>query len=128
VRNHYNPATREIVLAPSASLYSRFHELAHKDQHESNSTVYIAWVILRRARAINYFVTLWIEFDAYRRTRRVMRRLGLWSDEVRQEARSYLRAYALRKAQRELISLTMAAFAKIGRADGHCTRSTSAGR
>lgn len=89
--SNYNPNTRRIFLEPDASLYCRFHELAHKEQHES-----ARWRILfaaRFVRGLTYLATLWLEYDAYRRARKVMEHLGVWSAEAETEARLALRAY-----------------------------------
>lgn len=93
--SNYNPKTRRINLAPDASLYCRFHELAHKEQHESAK-----WRICfaaRFVRGFNWIITLLIEYNAYRRARRVMERIGIWSAEAEIEARDALRAYITRK-------------------------------
>lgn len=96
--NLYDPRTRRIYLRPDASLYSQFHEMAHKEQHERGLAVFWTWFYLRRIRLIGYLVTIWIEFDAYRRARRAMQRIGVWSDEYQNEARKGLMSYVTRKA------------------------------
>jgi hypothetical protein len=96
-RSLYDPRTREIKMSPGASLYSRFHELAHKEQHDTMAPVYLAWAIFRQIRFVDWFVTLCIEYDAHRRARRVMQRLEVWSDEACQEGRNNLISYAMRK-------------------------------
>jgi hypothetical protein len=95
--NRYDTRTRRIYLAPDATLYARFHELAHKEQHEKMVPAFVAWSIFYRIRLVSYFVTLWIEWDANRRTRLVMERLGLWTDEACKEGEKNLMSYAMRK-------------------------------
>jgi len=96
-RSLYVPATRTIVLSPDASLYSKFHELAHKEQHDKMVPAFVAWSIFYRVRVLNYFVTLWVEWDAHRRARRDMEKLGVWSEQAGQEGRNNLMSYAMRK-------------------------------
>lgn len=93
MRSHYDPRTREIVLSPCASLYCRFHELAHREQHETRAAPFLAWSKCCPIRVLGYFALLWIEWDAYRRARRVMQRLGVWSKEACIEARNTFISY-----------------------------------
>jgi hypothetical protein len=92
-QNYYYPLTKQIVLRPDASLYARFHEEAHRQQHLSAPRLFIVVCVLRGIRVVSYFATLAVEYDAYRRARRVMRRLGLWSEEACQEAKNCLISY-----------------------------------
>src|SRR6266404_8348783 len=93
----YDPETRQIVLTPDATLWARFHELAHKEQHDKMAFVFRAWTVMRYFRILNYFADLWIELDAHFRAKRVMQVLGVWSDEACQEGRNNLMSYAMRK-------------------------------
>lgn len=93
----YDPRTRAIHLEPCASLYARFHELAHKEQHEKGAVCFYAWLVLRYFRVVGYLSILWIELDAYLRARRVMLTLGLWNDRACQEAKNNLISYARNK-------------------------------
>lgn len=98
MKSHYNPDQRKIVLHPNASLYARFHELAHADQHEKMVPAFAAWTIFYRVRVLNYFATLWVEFDANRRAKRVMKVLGIWDDGAAREARKNLMSYVARRS------------------------------
>lgn len=91
--NHYDPLTRQIHLRPDATLYSMFHEEAHKDQHETKHRVFMAWLRYRGLRGIGYFLLLWLEIDAYRRARIRLEALGCWDDAARREARKSLLTY-----------------------------------
>jgi hypothetical protein len=97
MKSYYQPSTRKIILAPDATAYAKFHELAHKEQHDTMALVFRAWFILRWFKVTNYFATLWIEWDAHCRARAAMMKLGLWNDEARQEGRSNLKSYAMCK-------------------------------
>jgi len=97
MRSSYDPRTGEIHCSPGASLYARFHELAHKDQHENGAACYYAWLALRYFRVVGYLSILWIELDAILRARRVMLTLGLWNDRACQEAKNNLISYARMK-------------------------------
>lgn len=97
IRDHYDPNTRTIVLSPDAALYTRFHELAHKEQHETGAAVFVAYAKLRSLRVVGYFVILWLEIDAYRRARRAMEKLGCWDDEARERARKDLMSYVMKR-------------------------------
>lgn len=97
MRSQYDPRTRRITLAPSASLYTQFHELAHQEQHEKQTYAYIAWCLFCRVRLIRHVVTFWIELDAYRRAKVKMIKLGIWNDEACQEAKNNLISYATLK-------------------------------
>lgn len=93
--NCYDPRTDKILLEKGASLYVKFHEEAHREQCKSAKWRFIA--NLRDFRLVNYLATLWIEFDAMRRARVVMEKLGVWSDDVEQEARRSFYSYVRRK-------------------------------
>lgn len=95
--NHYDARTRQIHLRPDATLYTRFHELAHKEQHETKYCVFMAWLRFGGLRLVDYFLGLWLEIDAYRRARRVMEKLGCWNDEARQRARKCLMNHIRRR-------------------------------
>jgi hypothetical protein len=95
--NCYDPRTGEIHLTSDATLWAKFHELAHKEQHEEMVPAFVAWSIFYRVRLVSYFVTLWVEWEAGRRTRRVMERLGVWNDEACKEGKKNLMSYAMRK-------------------------------
>lgn len=97
LRSHYSPRDRKIVLTPSASLYARFHEEAHREQHETNAVCFQFWAHLWFFPLIGRLVTLWIEIDADRRARRVMHKLGVWTVEAEKEARANLMSYFKRK-------------------------------
>lgn len=92
----YDHHTRRVFVRPDASAYVRFHEEAHKAQHDEKAAAFMAWLILSRIRIVGYFVTIWVEIDAYRRTREVMERLNLWSDEACKEGRKKLMTYIVR--------------------------------
>ncbi len=96
-RNYYDPETRRVHLAPDASLYERFHELAHAAQHASGSLAFRAWLRLRWYIVVGYLSIIWLEYDAYWRTRRVLQRLGAWNDDCENEARQGLRSYRKRQ-------------------------------
>lgn len=95
--NHYNPSTGKVALRSDASLYACFHELAHKEQHETLALPYIFWCGLRKLRLVGWLVTVWIEFDAYRRARVRLKRLGHWTDEAEKEARRMLMSYIVKR-------------------------------
>jgi hypothetical protein len=87
LRSHYSPRDHKIVLRPDASLYARFHEEAHREQHETSAIVFHFWAHLWFWPVLGRLVTLWIEIDADRRARRVMQKLGVWSVEAAKESR-----------------------------------------
>jgi hypothetical protein len=93
MNSHYSPVTRQIHLQPCETLYGRFHELAHKEQHEKNTLVFRAWVVGRWIRGVQWIVTVWIEFDAHQRARRAMEKLGLWNDAAKKEGWLNLKTY-----------------------------------
>jgi hypothetical protein len=93
----YDPETRTVSIAPNAPLYIRFHEEAHKEQHESGAVCFWLWVRLCRVRVVRYFVSLWVEFDAHRRARKAMERLGLWNQEACNLGRKNLMSYVTLK-------------------------------
>lgn len=95
--SHYDPRTRTIVLAPDDCLYVRFHELAHKEQHETRTVAFVAWAKFRSLRVVGYLLILWLEIDAYRRARRAMEELGCWNDEARESARKSLMSYVTKR-------------------------------
>ena len=89
----YNPDTGQIVLLPSASLHVRFHEEAHREQHQNQTAIWRVWNYGRWFWPTQWLVTLLIEWDAYRRTRRNMIRLDLWNAAAETEAREILWNY-----------------------------------
>jgi hypothetical protein len=93
MQNHYNPRSGTVTMRPDASLYAHFHELAHKDQHKELAWPYLFWCALRRLRLVGKVVTIWIEYDAYRRARSRLERLGHWTEEAEKEARRMLMSY-----------------------------------
>lgn len=101
--SHYNPDTGEVWLSDNATMYEVFHEHAHQKQHRSCARVWSAWFFGRFFPVINYFVTLWLEYDALRRAHKEMLRAErifkcrLWDDEVAKEARRRFRSYLLRR-------------------------------
>lgn len=97
LENQYRPWDRKIVLRPDASLYARFHEEAHREQHETNSVVFWAWASLHFLRGIGWVVTVWIEWDANRRARRAMEKAGLWTKDAQSEARHSIMSYIKRR-------------------------------
>ena len=86
MRNEYDPRTRSITLRPDASLYAYFHELAHKEQHDTGAIAFELWCRLKRLRVLGHLLLLWVELDALRRARRALRRMGCWTDEAKSEA------------------------------------------
>ena len=96
----YDPRTRTVFVADGDGLYIAFHEQAHADQHRENCLAFRAWNSGRFWRGLCYFATIWVEWDAYRRSRRAMRRNKLWSPEIVKEARQALMSYV--KKQEEL--------------------------
>lgn len=93
--SQYDPNTDTITLRLGASLYERFHEQAHQDQYKS--AIWRFLIHARGLRFVNYLVTLWIEYDALRRARTVMEKLGIWTDDAEQEARRMFFSYVRRK-------------------------------
>lgn len=93
--NAYLPAKKQIVLDPNATLYAKFHEEAHRDQHLSSAFVFWAWYYGRVFYCLDYVVTLWIEWDAMRRSRKVMQALGVWTDDAKTEAYRGLKSYMI---------------------------------
>jgi predicted PhzF superfamily epimerase YddE/YHI9 len=96
----YDPTDGKIHLAPDACLYVRFHELAHKEQYEQRALCSRVWGRACRIRFARYFACLWIEFDAHRRARAVMKVLGLWNDEASRTAWGSLVSYLLKRDPR----------------------------
>ncbi len=93
----YDPTTGEIVLHPFATLFTRFHELAHKEQHETRCVFWRIWCFGRWIRGVQWLATLLLELDANRRARRNMIALDLWNPQAETEARQDLRSYFTRK-------------------------------
>jgi hypothetical protein len=94
----YNCDTGEIVLSPSATLYARFHEEAHKEQHQTKCLFFRLWWYGRWIRGVQWVVTVLIELDAYRRARRNMIRLDLWNAEADTEGRHDISNYFTKRA------------------------------
>lgn len=92
--SRYEPSTDAVHLAPGASLYCRFHEEAHREQCKTRRWRFVA--NLRDFRLVNYLATLWIEYDALRRARAVMEKLGVWTEDAEQEARRSFYSYVRR--------------------------------
>lgn len=88
----YNTKTDEVRVAPDASLYCRFHELAHRDQWK-NSRLWRGLIRLTTVPRAKYLATLVVEYDALRRARRVMRKLGIWTPEASNEAGVMFNSY-----------------------------------
>jgi hypothetical protein len=97
MQSHYSPRDGKIVMAPGASLYARFHEEAHREQHETGATCFWIWRFAWFWPVVGRVVTLWIEIDADRRARKVMHKLGVWTVEAEKEARANLMSYFKRK-------------------------------
>jgi hypothetical protein len=95
MNSHFNPQSGKIVLIPGATLYARFHELAHAEQYESAKWRF--WFSTRMVRGLSYLSTLWVEYDAHRRARRVMKRLGVWNADAAAEGNASLKSYITRK-------------------------------
>lgn len=95
-RSHYNIDTGKIFLVPSATLYTRFHEEAHKEQHQTRCAIWRIYWYGRYIRGIAWLVILLIEFDAYRRARRRLERLGAWNAELAAEAHDALLSHVRR--------------------------------
>lgn len=95
--SHYDPKTGEINLAPDASLYCKFHEIAHKQQHLARTWPYIFWRVGSCIPGLKYLATLLIEFDALRRARRTMRFLKIWNASHQREASHMFRSYIWRR-------------------------------
>lgn len=93
----YHPSTRQIHHAAGASLYARFHELAHAEQHERMTWLFIIWALGHKIPGVRHVVTVLIELDAHRRARVVMQRLGVWTPEAETEGRLSLRSYLKRQ-------------------------------
>lgn len=93
MQNHYDPRTGTVQLRADASLYAHFHELAHEEQHKELAWPYLFWCGLRKLRLVGWVVTLWIEFDAYRRARARLERLGHWTADAEKEAHRMLMSY-----------------------------------
>lgn len=92
----YDPATGGNNLPETASIYSKFHELAHGDQHRNSPVMFIIMISLSNLWVIGYFITLWIEFDAMRRAKRKMMSFQLWDRARSQEAWRQYRTYIWR--------------------------------
>ena len=92
----YDPSTGAVNLPESASLYAKFHELGHKNQHLCYPVIFIVMVSLSQIPILGYFVKLAMEWDAYRRAKRQMRYLGLWNKDRAREAGYSLRSYIWR--------------------------------
>jgi Zn-dependent membrane protease YugP len=95
MRNFYDPRTGSVHYE-GTSIYVYFHERAHQAQHEENSLVFRVWNFSRWFKGLAYLGTLWIEVDAYRRARRRLRAIGLWSPEMQNEARQLLKTYLIK--------------------------------
>lgn len=95
--SNYDIRTRKVTIAGSASLYERFHEEAHAEQDRESCLPFLVWLHLRQIRLLGYFVTLWVEFDAMRRARRALQKLGLWDQAAAREAKLCLMSYTRRK-------------------------------
>jgi hypothetical protein len=93
----YDTRTGMVTCQPGASLYVRFHEEAHREQHQSKSAIWRIWWYGRWIRGVQWVVTLLIEYDAYRRARRALERLGAWTAELETEAWHGLKSYIKRK-------------------------------
>lgn len=97
LQSHYSPRDRKVILAPGASLYSRFHEEAHREQHEQNAFVFWFWARAWFLPLIGRIAVIIIEIDADRRARRVMHKLGVWTAAAEKEARENITSYFTRK-------------------------------
>lgn len=93
----YNPQLRQMTLPRHCSQYDRCHEIAHSVQRRVESRAYRAWCRFNGIRVIQYFVVLWIEFDAMLRARHFMEWEGIWSKEVEAEAWGKFMTYIRRK-------------------------------
>ena len=97
-RGSFDPTTGEIKLRHDATLYTKFHEIAHKAQHTEKPFMFVLCCSLRLLPLANYLATLWIEYDALRRARKIMQFLGVWNSAVEREAKRAFRSYVFRKA------------------------------
>jgi hypothetical protein len=98
----YDCKTGKIEIAPGATLYARFHEEAHKEQHHTKAVIWRLWWHGRWFHGVQWLTTVLVEFDAYRRARRNMIRLDLWKPEYETEARLDLLSYFTKKALKAL--------------------------
>jgi hypothetical protein len=96
-RHYYSPRQRKIVVGADATLYVRFHEEAHREQHETVPFFFWLCVYARPLPFAGRYINLLLELDADRRARRIMRKLGIWSAEADRESRENLRSYFTRK-------------------------------
>lgn len=96
--SHYDPATRRVNLTPDASLYVRLHEEAHKIQHETQCLPWIAYVHCNGIRILGYLSRIWVEFDAMRRARNVMKQIGCWNVAASNEASTAFKTYIRRRS------------------------------
>jgi Zn-dependent membrane protease YugP len=100
MQSHYDPDTRTVVLAPNVTLYEGEHERAHKAQDDENALCFRVWRKVWRLRGLGWLATMWVEFDAYRRTRASLMQTGQWTTTIEKEARQCLQSYVTRKERR----------------------------
>jgi hypothetical protein len=96
-RNYYSPRLRKVVVAADATLYVRFHEEAHREQHETAPVFFWLCIYASLLPRVGHYINILFELDADRRARRIMRKLGLWTSDADRQSRENLMSYFNRK-------------------------------
>ena len=88
----YCPATREVKVHATSTLYAMMHEQAHGIQHRNRTW---AWKLGRCAWNNKRIplLQLWLEIEATLIARTILRRLDKWTPKACQEARESLLTY-----------------------------------
>lgn len=91
--SHYDSRRRIVFLSRDATLYQRWHELEHARQHEERCLVWRLWRLTRFIPWLSKKTRYLLELDALQRTEKAIRKAGLWSEEIEQEAIECLETY-----------------------------------
>lgn len=97
MRPSYNPALRQMTLPADATLYDRYHEMAHDVQCHVQCLAFRLWWRFNGIRVLGYLSTVYIEFDAMRRARQALEWARCWTADTRKEGWTKLRSHITRK-------------------------------
>jgi len=92
----YDPKKRKIS-GQFLTTYDEFHEIAHQVQHRIGCRAYRFWARFNGIRVMQYFATIFVEYDALRRARHAMQWESKWSGASEKEAFMKLGTYIRRR-------------------------------
>lgn len=97
MRASYDPVLRQMTLPADATLYDRYHEMAHDVQRRIQCFPFRVWWRFNGIRVLGYLATVYVEFDAMRRARQALEWDGDWTEDTRKEGWTKLRSHITRK-------------------------------